>query len=54
VRGSEGNISNEEDVILMAAKRPEDVILMAAKRPEDLLFTGPPKAGPPLATLASG
>jgi hypothetical protein len=54
VRGSEGNISNEEDVILMAAKRPEDVILMAAKRPEDLLLVHGRRAGPPLAPLASG
>jgi hypothetical protein len=31
------------------------VILMAAKQPEDLLFClATPKAGPPLATLASG
>ena len=54
-----------EDVVLMVATRaPEDVILMVAKRPEDpLLFHAvstclcerrDPKAGPPLAPLASG
>jgi len=39
-------------VIAMAAIQ-KIVILMAAKRPEDLL-SRPAKAGPPLATLASG